>query len=180
MNRTDAFEKQKITKAATKTVCCNMYFDSFGIEKLHIQNANFSDKTKIDCYLDFEEVVFIANDAGSGRLIKKLQAGEKIQYMTGSKSSKNYDGKPESRILSFGLSGDKVFINMSRGKGKLGDKGQIMPEGAPDLKIGVPMPIDKFRSMFLYANTWITAYLARYANALIREVDEERKANSNK
>lgn len=179
MNRTDSFEKIKITKASTNKVVCNVYYDSFAIEKVRFQNANYTDKSSIDCYLDFEEVAFLANDAATGRLIKKLDAGEKIQYMTGSKSSKNYDGSPESRILSFAKSGDKIFINMSRGRGKLGDKGQIMPDGTPDLKIGVPMSVDKFRSMLIYADKWITAYLAKYANRLIREAEEERNAKNN-
>ena len=104
--------------------------------------------------------------------------------MTGSKSSKNYDGAPESRILSFGLStngkGEKtVFVNMSRGKGKLTDTGAIQPDGAPDIKIGVPMSVDKFRSVMIYTYDWIKAYLAKFTNNLVKEAEAERLARKN-
>ena len=184
MNRNDSFEKIKITKASTNKVVLNVYFDAFGIEKVRFQNANYNDKSSIDCYLGFEDVALIATDAASGRLIKKLEAGEKVQFMTGSKSSKNYDGAPESRILSFGLStngkGEKtVFVNMSRGKGKLTDTGAIQPDGAPDIKIGVPMSVDKFRSVMIYTYDWIKAYLARFTNNLVKEAEAERLARKN-
>ena len=175
MNRNDAFEKIKITKVSTNKVACNVYFDAFGIEKVRFQNFNYNDKTFIDCYLDFEDVALLANDAATGRLIKELDAGQKTVSMGGSKSSKNYGGAPESRILSLGKSGDKIFINMSRGKGKIGDKGQIMPDGAPDLKIGVPMPIDKFRSMMIYTYDSVKGYLPHMVNRIVREIEEDRK-----
>ena len=179
MNRTNEFEKAKITKASTNKVVCNLYLDSFGIEKVRIQNANYGEKTSIDCYLDFEEVAVLATDAASGRLIKKLDEGPVNVSMGGSKSSKNYDGKPESRILSLAKSGDKIFINMSRGKGKLTETGAIAPDGAPDLKIGVPVTIDKFRSMLIFAHDCVNAYLAHSVNALVKECAEKRAANNN-
>lgn len=174
MNRKDSFEKNKITKASTNKVVCNVYFDSFGIEKVRFQNANYNDKTSIDCYLDFEEVALLASDAQSGRIIKQLDAGQKTISMGGSKSSKNYDGKPESRVLSLGKSGDKIFINMSRGKGKLSETGAIMPDGAPDLKISVGMEVDKFRSMMIYTHDCVNAYLAHLINKLYKEAAAER------
>lgn len=175
MNRKDSFEKNKITKASTNKVVCNVYLDSFGIEKVRFQNANYSEKTSIDCYLDFEEIALLDADVKSGRLIKQLEAGQKTISMGGSKSSKNYDGKPESRILSLGKSGDKIFINMSRGRGKLSDTGAIMPDGAPDLKISVGMEVDKFRSMIIYTHDCINAYLARFINQLYKEAAAERE-----
>ena len=181
MKRDDAFEKTKITKASTNKVVTNVYFDAFGIEKVRFQNANYNDKTSIDCYLDFEEVALIAADVASGRLIKELEAGPKSISIGGTKSSKNYNGNPESRILSFGKSGDKIFINMSRGKGKITETGAIAPDGAPDLKIGVSMPIDKFRSMFIYTNNFVNAYLAHLANKLVKEAEAARaQATNNK
>ena len=175
MNRTDKFEKNKITKASTNKVVTNVYLDSFGIEKVRFQNANYADKTSIDCYLDFEEVALLATDAASGRLIKELEAGQKTVSMGGSKSSKNYDGAPESRIFSLGKSGDKIFINMSRGKGKITDTGAIAPDGAPDLKIGVSMTVDKFRSLMIYTHDCVNAYLAHMINALVKQSEEDRK-----
>jgi len=175
MNRTDKFEKNKITKASTNKVVTNVYLDSFGIEKVRFQNANYADKTSIDCYLDFEEVALLATDATSGRLIKELEAGQKTVSIGGSKSSKNYGGAPESRIFSLGKSGDKIFINMSRGKGKITDTGAIAPDGAPDLKIGVSMTVDKFRSLMIYTHDCVNAYLAHMVNALVKQSEEDRK-----
>ena len=175
MSRTEnEFEKMKLTKASTNKVACNIYLDSFGIEKVRIQNFEYDSKKCIDCYLDFEELALIANDCMTGKLIKELDAGQKILGMKGSAKSNNYNGAPESRVLSIGKSGDKIFVNMTRGKGKLGDKGQIMPDGQPDLKIGVPMPIDKFRSMMIYSYDCVKAYLAHSVNLTYKEVNEAR------
>lgn len=178
MNRNDNFEKSKITKASTNKVACNVYYDSFGIEKVRFQNFNYTDKTSIDCYLDFEEVALLATDAASGRLIKELEAGQKTISMGGSKKSKNYDGKPESRIFSLGRSGDKIFVNMLRGKGKITETGAIAPDGAPDLKIGVSMSIDKFRSMMIFTNQAVCGYLPHMVNAIVRQCEEDRKQST--
>lgn len=182
MNRTDTYEKYKITKASTNKVVCNVYLDSFGIEKVRFQNASYEDKTSIECYLDFEEVALLAADAQTGRLIKQLDEKPKTISIGGTKSSKNYDGAPESRIMSLGKSGEKIFINMTRGKGKIGDKGQIMPDGSPDLKISVGMDVDKFRSMFVYTNNCVNAYLAHFITRLYKEcaADREKFNNANK
>lgn len=176
MNRNDNFEKSKITKASTNKVVTNVYYDSFGIEKVRFQNANYQDKTSIDCYLDFEEVALLATDAASGRLIKELEAGQKTISMGGTKKSKNYNGAPESRIFSLGKSGDKIFINMSRGKGKITETGAIAPDGSPDLKIGVSMPIDKFRSLMIFTHDAVNAYLAHMVNAIVRQCEADRQA----
>lgn len=175
MDQKNDFEKMKLTKASTNKVACNIYLDSFGIDKVRIQNFEYDSKKFIDCYLDFEELALIATDCMTGRLIKELESGQKVLGMKGSKSSPNYNGAPESRVLSLGKSGDKIFINMTRGKGKLGDKGQIMPDGQPDLKIGVPVPVDKFRSMMIYAYDGVKAYLAHSINQTYREVSEAKK-----
>lgn len=179
MNRKDDFEKIKITKVSTDKVACNVYFDAFGIEKVRFQNYKYEDKTYIDCYLDFEEVAILAQDAASGRLIKELENGSKTISMGGSKNSKNYENKIESRIISLGKSGDKIFINMSRSKGKLGNNGLIVPDGEPDLKINVPMTIDKFRSMMIYTYDSVRGYLPHLVNKIVREIEEERNEYNN-
>ena len=85
MSRTEnEFEKMKLTKASTNKVACNIYLDSFGIEKVRIQNFEYDSKKCIDCYLDFEELALIANDCMTGKLIKELDAGQKILGMKGS------------------------------------------------------------------------------------------------
>lgn len=175
MNRQNSFEKSKIAKASTNKVVCNIYLDSFGIEKVRFQNANYDTKESINGYLDFEDIALLAQDAASGRLIKQLDEGPINLSIGGSKSSTIYDGAPESRIISLGKSGDKIFFNMSRGKGKLGDNGQIIPDGKPDLKIGVPMEISKFRSMMIYTHDCVNAYLCKMITKLAAEAQEERK-----
>lgn len=175
MDRKNQFEKGKITKGSTNKVVTNVYYDAFPIEKVRIQNANYIDKTSIDYYLDFEDVSLLAADAASGRLIKEIEAGTKKPYMGGSKSSKNYNGAPESRILSFAKSNDTIFINISRGKGKLTETGAIAPDGKPDLKIGVPVSIDKFRSMFIFARDNMIGYFAHMVNKIVKECETDRE-----
>ena len=91
MNRKDSFEKNKITKASTNKVVCNVYLDSFGIEKVRFQNANYSEKTSIDCYLDFEEIALLDADVKSGRLIKQLEAGQTPAEKTIIMEEKGFD-----------------------------------------------------------------------------------------
>ena len=174
MNRTDKYEKGKISKASTNKVVTNVYFDAFNIEKVRFQNANYADKTSIECYLDFEDVAILATDAASGRLFKELESGQKTITMGGSKSSKRFDGAPESRIMTLGRSGDKVFINMTAGKGRLSDTGLIVPDGTPDKKISVAMSIEKFRSMIIYTYDCVRGYLPHMINSLVRELEEDR------
>ena len=176
MNRKDQFEKSKITKASTNKVVTNVYYDAFNIEKVRFQNANYKDKTSISCFLDFEEVALLAKDAASGRLIKQLEAGQKTISIGGTEKSKNYPDGVESRILTLGKSGDTIFINMSRGHGKVTDTGAISPDGAPDLKIGVSMPVDKFRSMMIFTHDAVNAYLAHMVNTIVRECQADREA----
>lgn len=180
MNRkSDDFEKLKIAKASTDKVVTNIYFDAFGIEKVRLQNANYQTKESISCYIDFENIALLAADVASGRLIKNLEAGQKTISLGGSKSSDHYNGAPEFRSVILGRSGDTIFINMSRGKGKITSTGAIAPDGKTDLKISVPMSIDKFRSMILYTHDAVNAYLAHMINQLVREYESDRRSNSN-
>ena len=189
MKRTEnEFEKIKITKASTNKVACNLYYDSFGIEKIKIQNFDYASKQSIDSYIDFEDVVRIAADCMSGKIIKDMEKAqaENKQYSLGYKGSKSsavYDGKPESRQITFGLSGEKIFINMTRCEGVVDpENGTIKPNPSrdknKDLKISVGVTIDKFRSMFLYADAWIKAYLSREVPALYDEADAKRKESA--
>lgn len=175
MNRTDKYEKGKISKASTNKVITNVYFDAFGIEKVRFQNANYAEKTSIECYVDFEEVAILATDAANGKLMKELESGAKTVTMGGSKSSKRFNGAPESRIMTLGRSGDKIFVNMTAGKGKLNETGLIIPDGAPDKKISVCMPIDKFRSMIIYTYDCVRGYLPHMVNTLVRELEADRE-----
>lgn len=175
-NRTDKYEKGKITKAATNKVVTNVYFDSFPIEKVRFQNSNFKDKSSIECYVDFEDVALLATDVASGRLFKELEAGQKTITMGGSKSSKRFDGAPESRVMSLGRVEDKIFVNMTAGRGKIGDTGLIIPDGAPDKKISVCIPIEKFRAMIIYTNQCVMGYLPHMVNSIVSELEADRAA----
>lgn len=177
MNRNDQFERFKITKASTNKVVTNVYMDSFPIEKVRFQNVQYESKASIDVYLDFPQVALLAADAASGRLFKQIDAAGKNGYtvqMAGTKSSKNYGGRPESRILSLGISGDKIFINMSAGPGKLSSTGAIMPDGPQDRKISVGMTIDDFRKMMVYTHDCVNAYLASMIPQLVFESEQNR------
>lgn len=177
MNRENSFEKYKIFKVSTNKVVTNVYLDAFGIEKVRFQNASYETKQSIDCYLDFADVALLAEDARSGRLIKKIQASGKPMtiQMGGTKHSKNYDGQPESRIMSLGIANDKIFINMVAGPGRLGETGLIIPNGHSDKKISVGMSIDDFRKMMIFAHDCVNAYLSNMINTLVYESEQDRK-----
>lgn len=182
MNRNDPYERFKITKVSTNKVVTNVYMDAFTIEKVRFQNANYETKQSIDVYLDFSQVSLLAADAISGRLFKQIDAAEKHQLtvqMAGTKNSKNYNGQPESRILSLGLMGDKIFINMSAGPGKLSSTGAIMPNGPQDRKISVGMTIDDFRRMMSYTHDCVNAYLTQMIPQLVFESEQNRQNYAN-
>lgn len=187
-NVENEFEKIKIASVSTNKAACNLYYDSFGIEKVRIQNFSYDQKVGIDSYIDFEDVLRIATDCMTGKIFKDIEkaAAENKQYSLGykgSKSSPNYDGKPESRQITFGLSNGKIFINMIRCEGiRDPEKGTIKPapdrDKSKDLKISVSAEIDKFRAMFLYADAWVKAILAREVPLLYDEADAKRKENN--
>ena len=180
MNRNDQFERFKIIKVSTNKVVTNVYMDSFPIEKVRFQNVQYETKLSIDTYLDFSQVALLASDAASGRLFKQIEATNNHQLiiqMAGTKKSKNYDGQPESRILSLGMSGDKIFINMSAGPGKLSQTGAIMPNGTPDRKVSVGMTIDDFRRMMVYTHDCVNAYLSSMIPQLVFESEQNRATN---
>lgn len=177
MNRNDSFERFKVTKVSTNKVVTNVYMDAFPIEKVRFQNAQYETKTSLDVYLDFSQVALLATDAASGRLVKQLEAtpDHKLTIqMAGTAKSKNYNGQPESRILSLGMAGDKIFVNMSAGPGKLSSTGAIMPNGAPDRKVSVGMTIDDFRRMMVYTHDCVNAYLASMIPQLVFESEQNR------
>ena len=182
MNREDKFEKAKIFKASTNKVVTNVYMDAFPIEKVRFQNASYEDKKSISCYLDFSTVARIAADATSGRIFKLIEEDQYHRYtvsMGGTKNGK--DGKPVSRMMYLGMSGDKLFINMQEGPGKLSSTGAIMPDGQPTLKVSVGMSKDDFREMFIFTHDCVNAYLGPMIHRLVKESEEERKnaANNN-
>lgn len=181
MKREDKFEKYKVTKVSTDKVVCNVYMDAFPIEKVKIQNCSYKSKDSINIYLDFPLISRLAADVTTGRLFKKIEADQYHKYnvhMGG--TAKGPDGKPISRRMDLGMSGEKIFINMSEGPGKLSDTGVIMPDGQSTTKVSVPMSIDDFRELILFTHDCVNAYLAHLVNKLVRESDEDRQNNVNK
>ena len=153
-----------------------MYCDSFAIEKVRIKNSEYGgEKNSIECYLDFSEIALLSADCLSGRLFKELATTKKVVSRGGSKSSKNYNGAPESRIMALGMVENKIFINMSTGRGRLSDTGAILPDGAPDKTVNVGMDADTFRAMIYYTHDCVNAYLASFINRLVKDSEESRK-----
>lgn len=178
MKRDNSFEKYKVTKVSTNKVVTNVYMDSFPIEKVRFQNVQYETKQSIDIYLDFAQIALLAADAQSGRLFKQIEAAQNHQLtiqMAGTQHSKNYNGQPESRILSLGISGDKIFVNMSAGPGKVSQTGAIMPNGPQDRKISVGMTIDDFRKMIIYTHDCVNAYLSSMIPQLVFESEQDRQ-----
>ena len=177
-NTTNTFEEIKLTKASTNKVACNVYIDAFEINKVRIQNFDYGSKNNISCYIDFEDWLLLTQDASSGRLIKRLdEEGTITVTMGGSKTSKRpeIEGKPESRTLTLGKSGDTIFINMQVSEGEITGTGIIKPVGKPILKIGMPLKVDKFRSMFIYTGKCIEAYLSKIVKDKLKIAQESRE-----
>lgn len=176
MKREDAFEKYKVTKVSTQKVVCNVYMDSFGIEKVRIQNFVYDSKESAEVYLDFSTVARLAIDAASGRLIKKIEEAERQYDVYIGGRAKGDDGKPLSRRMFLKKSGDKIFINITEGPGKLSDTGAILPAGEPTVKIGVPVTIEDFREMLFYTHDCVNAYLVSMVGKLVDQCEAERQA----
>jgi len=180
MNRANKFERYKITKVSTNKSVCNVYLDAFTIEKVRLQNANYETGKSISTYIDFALFNRLAQDAASGRLIRELMEKKQLTIsMGGSKSSIEYDGQPESRIVSLGYSGDKVFINMQSSLGAINQTGLIVPQGKPKEKISVGMTVDDFRQMMMYTRDCVNAYLSTYIPTLVEESTADRSNYDN-
>lgn len=175
MNRNDTYEKGKISKVTDENNVMNIYFDAFSIEKVRFQNACPTNKTSIECYVDFEDVAILAADAANGSLTDKSNMGQIFDYNGGSKSSKRFDGAPESRTMSIRFSNNLVFVEMTAGRGILSETGLILPDGEPDKKIAVVMPLKKFRSMIIYTYDCVKAYLSTMVNNIVNTLENDRK-----
>lgn len=182
MNRQNSFEKYKIYATSTNKMALNAYMDSFGIEKVRIQ-AMLYDKTlpkeqrSVTCYMNFSDFATLNADCESGRIFKKIQEAGNTGYVLsrgGSTKSKQYEGGVESRIITLNLAGEKLFFNMSRGKGKTSNTGAIMPDGKPDVKIGFPLEPATFRTLIMEISKYIDAYRSYLVPKLVAEAIAER------
>lgn len=184
------WEMIKITSASTKTVVCDIFMDGFPkYKKVRIQNAEYGgSKKKAECWVTFEDWAYLANRVLRGELFRELEKIETekdpkkdsvVISIGGSPSSKNYNGAPESRMIKLKKSKDSIFINITRGKGKLSETGAILPDGAPDVVVGVPVKAEKLASMILYTHDYINAYLAGYVSRLCKDLKDYNEANNN-
>lgn len=174
MKRETLFDKQRIIQKSTQKLAFNTYFDSFGIEKVRFNIANYETKEQFDIYLEFSEVLLLAERAISGSLFKELMQGPKNVHLGGKTSSPEYDGAPLSRIMSFSLTGDYVFVTMTKGKGKLSETGAIMPDGQPDKKASFRMTVKDLQEVLVTSKAYVNAYLAHLVNRLLVEVNAEK------
>lgn len=170
MKRTNEFEKFKIIKKSTNKAVLNVYLDSFGIEKVRFQLANYETKEKIDCYLEFSEVLLLAEQSVTGQLFKQMP---RTIHMGGKNHSEEYNG-PLSRTMSLGMMGDKLFVNMQQGEGKLSETGLIIPNGQPKVKLGVGMSVQDFQEVLVTCKAYIQAYLPQMVIKLVKESHEQR------
>lgn len=173
MRRKNEFDETKLTQVATNKSVMSVYVDSFPIEKVKLRFAEFETaKDIIDVYISFEEALRIAQDIKSGRLFKQMQTSQRPVQVTFGGSMK--DGQVESRSLTFGMMGEKIFINAQKGPGKTTDTGAIIPDGPPTKKVSVGMSADTFKEIFIYTEAGINAYLPELIKGLVAKAEENR------
>lgn len=178
MNRNDSpFELRKIAQISSNKVGIATYMDAFDdpLEKVRIQAVEYSSGKTIQAYIDFGDFLRIAEDVKTGRIFRKLDETGKQETLSmgGTVKSSNYDGNPESRIISIGKMNDKIFINITRGRGKLGPTGLIIPDGQPDLKLSASTTIDGCRSFFILTEAFVHAFLASHVGKLMKMIRQD-------
>ena len=178
MDRTKgSSDRYKVAKLSTNKVVCNISFDSFPIEKVKFQNAQYEPHKMVEAYIDFDDFYIVAEGCRTKKFFENI-AKEPVQFMGGKKKGSKYGDAPESHIIKFNLGQDRksVFITISVGKGRLGKTGLIIPDGAPDESISVPVSnITEFVKAILYTEKMMDAYLVKMVNGLLVERDAEIK-----
>lgn len=168
------FERFKIYKSSTNKVAMSAYLDSFGIDKVRIELANYEPYNSISYYLDFPVIFRLANDINSGKLNHDLAQGQVLLGMGGSKSSKVYNGKPEAKTLTIAKSGDKVFLNVTSQEGKLINNGLISGvKGSPLTRISIPLDNNTFKEFVFMCKVYIESYLSSKVPNLVNEAGRE-------
>ena len=174
MRRKNEYDASKLTQVATNKTVMSAYVDSFPIEQVKLRFAEFENASDfIDIYLSFEDTLRITQDIKSGKLFKDMQNSQyPIQVSFGGSVR---EGQVESRSITFGMQGDKIYVNAQKGPGKQTNTGAIMPAGAPSKKVSVGMSIDAFKGTFLYIEAGINAYLPYLIKDLVRVAEENRQ-----
>lgn len=173
MRRKTKYDMSKLTQVANNKSVVSVYVDAFPIEQVKFKFAEFENASNsIDIYLSFEEVLRLTQDCKSGKLFKDATSNQYGLQIAFGGSIKN--GTPESRVLGLKMSGDKVYLNAQKGKGKQNSTGAILPDGSPDVKVSVGMTIDTFKGMMLYTESAINAYLVPFINYMVKIAEENR------
>lgn len=196
MNDKEFYKLIKITEASTKNEVVNFFNDCFEKEKVRVQVAKYdtslpSNQRSINAYIGFEQFALLTADLITGRLIKKIEeampnGGYSLGY-GGTPESFWYNGKPESRIITLGISKnkDKIYINVVRTQGVTTDTGAIKPDNnrdtSTDCKISVGVDLEKFRSMFIYTQKYIDAFTVPFGNNKYKEgkAEKDRRKKNN-
>ena len=181
MNRNQEFNKTKLTSVSNGKCVVDTYVDAFGIEKVKMVVSEFEgSKNSVDAYLDFPDVLRIAEQVKNRTMLKKIKNsnGQGVDlYRGGSAGSKREDGKTIAKVLTMNMSDTgKIFINASAGPGKEAGKGAIIPDGKPEVRISCSMPYDDCLAMFMYIDLAVRAYLPGFFRDLIKAASEKRTA----
>lgn len=177
MDRTKgSLDRYLVAKLSTNKVVCNISFDSFPIEKVKFLNAQYNPHKMIEAYIDFDDFYIIAEGCRTKKFFENI-AKEPVKFMGGRKKNSKYGDAPESHVIKFRLGTDRqsVFIDITVGKGRLGNTGLIIPDGAPEESISVPVKIPEFVKAVFYTEKMIDAYLVKMVNGLIVEKEAENK-----
>ena len=118
------FELRKIAQVSTNKVGIATYMDAFDdpLEKVRFQAVEYATGKTIQAYIDFGDFLRIADDIKTGRLFRKMDETKQQETLSmgGSVNSSEYNGEPESRIISLGKMNDIVdfpFQSDTAGKG---------------------------------------------------------------
>ena len=184
MNRNNDFNKTKIVSVSNGKAVVDVYADSFGIEKVKIVVSEYEgNKNSVDAYIEFSDFLRMAEQVKTKDIFKKIQSsnGKGVDLYRGgtpASRSKREDGKAVSKILNMNMSNTgTIFLNASKGPGKESGKGAIIPDGAPDAKVGVSLSYDDCLAMFMYTEMAVKAYLPTIFKGLFEAVRTSAPTN---
>lgn len=164
------FNKYKITSVSTQTCILNVFMDSFTIDKVKFEIVKYETKERIQCYMDFDDVLLLQEKISFNQLFK---TEPQVNVHRGGTTKSKDTGKPVSRTMDFNLSDKWVFVKMAQGEGRLSDTGAIMPNGTPTLTLNIRVSYEDLRKLFLIVKSYIEAYLPGKVHRLIKEHQEE-------
>lgn len=182
MNRKTEYDKYKLASVSSKNAIVHTYADAFSIEKVRFQIVEYQTGAQQSFYIDFSQMALLATDSASGKLIaeiRKSERGNKLIQRAGTSKSPKFDGKPEYRTVSIALKDDTVFLNIQSGIGEIIKNGAIKPTSHIDNKLSVAMTIDAFRTLMIYTNNCVNAYLSSFISNMVIDANKTRQQQYN-